>query len=448
MAVNYAQYQQTVNPLEIAMKGANLAQAAQSMEFNKAKMAEYQRVLDKKAKFEQAIKGLGSNPTPKQYSDLILQFPEMTQALKGAYDTQTEARRLSDVNLNMQIFSALDTGNDDVALTLLQEQLDGAENSGDTQRADALKGIMKIYEIDPEAAKKTAGLSLAAAMGPDKFAESYQKINKAQIESRLAGPQLEKAKADAAKAASEAKFSESTAAIDLANKGLDVGHLITDPSIKKQNQKIAAATRAATNAKNEQEERKRLLDIQKLEEDREALILEKGNKTIKGLTAIDTLLNNANEILDLANADAGLLGNRRAIDVATGAMESRFPTVFSQSAADFEAAVESLNAQIFLNQVENMRGLGQLTEEEGKRLVASLDSLSLKQSAERLEKNIKNIQELMLKARDNAEREGHDFAKIYGRQSTPATSITGGRQLTPTTSITVGGKKFTLVPTP
>lgn len=436
MAVNYAAYQQTVNPLEMAMRGANMAQAAQSMEMNKLKIDEYNKALQKKDAFDTAIQGLGDNPTPAEYARLIAQFPEMSAAIKSSYDLQSEAKKASDIDLNTRIFSAFETGNNQVALTMLDREILAAENSGDSSRADAMKSLKMIAEMDPDSARKTAGLSLAAAMGPEQFAEAYQKINKAQIESRLAGPQLEKAKADAAKAASEAKFSESTAAIDLANKGLDVGHLITDPSIKKQNQKIAAATRAATNAKNEQEERKRLLDIQKLEEDREALILEKGNKTIKGLTAIDTLLNNANEILDLANADAGLLGNRRAIDVATGAMESRFPTVFSQSAADFEAAVESLNAQIFLNQVENMRGLGQLTEEEGKRLVASLDSLSLKQSAERLEKNIKNIQELMLKARDNAEREGHDFAKIYGRQ------------LTPTTSITVGGKKFTLVPTP
>jgi hypothetical protein len=73
---------------------------------------------------------------------------------------------------------------------------------------------------------------------------------------------------------------------------------------------------------------------------------------------------------------------------------------------------------------------------EGKRLTQSLRSLSLRQSADRLEENIRTIQELMLKARSNAEKSGIDFNRIYQPQ------------LNATTTVTVGGKSFSLVPTP
>ena len=436
MAVNYAAYQQTVNPLEMAMRGANMAQAAQSMEMNKLKIDEYNKALQKKDAFDTAIQGLGDNPTPAEYARLIAQFPEMSTAIKSSYDLQSDAKKASDIDLNTRIFSAFETGNNQVALSMLDREILAAENSGDSSRADAMKSLKMIAEMDPDSARKTAGLSLAAAMGPDQFAETYQKINKAQIESKLAGPQFDKAQSDAQKAAIDSQFAETNAVIAANAAGIDVSHLIKDPEIQKQNKKIAAATRAAEKAKTEQEQEKRMLDIEKLKTEREVAVQTKRDETLKGVTAIDQLLNNANEILELGQAEAGLFGQRRAIDVATGTLESRFPTVASQAAADFETALESLDAQIFLAQVPLMKGMGQLTEMEGKRLTQSLRSLSLRQSAERLEENIRTIQELMLKARSNAEKSGIDFNRIYQPQ------------LNATTTVTVGGKSFSLVPTP
>ena len=436
MAVNYAAYQQTVNPLEMAMRGANMAQAAQSMEMNKLKIDEYNKALQKKDLFDTAIQGLGDNPTPAEYARLIAQFPEMSTAIKSSYDLLSDAKKDSNIALNTRIFSAFETGNNQVALSMLDREILAAENSGDSSRADAMKSLKMIAEMDPDSARKTAGLSLAAAVGPEQFAETYQKINKAQIESKLAGPQFEKAQSDAQKAAIDSQFAETNAVIAANAAGVNVEHLIKDPELQKQNKKIAAATRAAEKAKTEQEQEKRMLDIEKLKTEREVAVQTKRDETLKGVTAIDQLLNNANEILELGQAEAGLFGQRRAIDVATGTLESRLPTVASQAAADFEAQLESLDAQLFLAQMPLIKGTGQLSNAEGTRLAQSLGSLSLSQSAERLEKNLKTIQELMLKSRASAEKSGIDFNRIYQSQLSPATTVT------------VGGKSFSLVPTP
>ena len=422
MAVNYAAYQQTVNPLEMAMRGANMAQAAQSMEMNKLKIDEYNKALQKKDAFDTAIQGLGDNPTPAEYARLIAQFPEMSTAIKSSYDLLSDAKKDSNIALNTRIFSAFETGNNQVALSMLDREILAAENSGDSSRADAMKSLKMIAEMDPDSARKTAGLSLAAAVGPEQFAETYQKINKAQIESKLAGPQFEKAQSDAQKAAIDSQFAETNAVIAANAAGIDVSHLIEDPEIQKQNKKIAAATRAAEKAKTEQEREKRQLDIDKQKAEREVAVQTKRDDTIKGVTAIDTLLNNVNDILELGQAEAGIFGQRRAIDVATGTLESRLPTVASQAAADFEAQLESLDAQLFLAQMPLIKGTGQLSNAEGTRLAQSLGSLSLRQSAERLEKNLKTIQELMLKSRASAEKSGIDFNRIYQSQLSPATT--------------------------
>lgn len=436
MAVNYSAFQQTVNPLDIAMRGANMAQAAQAMQMNKLKIDEYNKALQKKDAFDTAIQGLSNNPTPAEYAKLIAQFPDMSSAITSSYDLLSDAKKDSNIDLNMRIFAAFETGNNDVGLSILDREITAAENSGDSARADAMKSLRMIAEMDPDSARKTAGLSLAAAMGKEQFAEAYQKINKAQIESKLAVPQFDKAQSDAQKAAIDSQFAETNAVIAANAAGINVSHLIKDPELQRQNKKIALAIRAAEKAKTEQEQERRLLEIEKLKTDREVEVQKKRDDTIKGVTAIDTLLNNVNDILELGQAEAGIFGQRRAIDVATGALESRLPTLTSQAAADFEAQLESLDAQVFLAQIPFIKGMGQLSNAEGTRLAQSLGSLSLRQSAERLEKNLKTIQELMLKSRANAEKSGIDFNKIYQPQLNPATTVT------------VGGKSFSLVPTP
>jgi DNA polymerase/3'-5' exonuclease PolX len=63
------------------------------------------------------------------------------------------------------------------------------------------------------------------------------------------------------------------------------------------------------------------------------------------------------------------------------------------STADTEKAIETLQSQVFLQQIKNMKGMGALSEKEGDRLAASVANLSLTQSPERLERNIRYIEE-------------------------------------------------------
>ena len=106
---------------------------------------------------------------------------------------------------------------------------------------------------------------------------------------------------------------------------------------------------------------------------------------------IDTLLNTADRIIGTP---------RGVVESATGPISSRMPTL-SQDTADFESLIENLDAQAFLSQIPQMKGTGALSENEGKKLAAALQSLSLKQSPGQLVGNVKEMQRLMLKARKN-----------------------------------------------
>lgn len=79
----------------------------------------------------------------------------------------------------------------------------------------------------------------------------------------------------------------------------------------------------------------------------------------------------------------------------------------SQDTADFEELINNLDSQAFISQIPNMRGMGGLSENEGKKLASSLQSLTLRVSKERFLENLAEIERLMLKARTNvANRNG------------------------------------------
>jgi hypothetical protein len=81
-------------------------------------------------------------------------------------------------------------------------------------------------------------------------------------------------------------------------------------------------------------------------------------------------------------------------------VRSRLPTL-SQDVSDYEGLLETLGAQAFLAQIPQIKGTGSLSENEGNKLQASLQNLSLKQSPERLQENINEATRLLTKARAN-----------------------------------------------
>ena len=137
------------------------------------------------------------------------------------------------------------------------------------------------------------------------------------------------------------------------------------------------------------------------------------------LSSIDNFLNTA------IRATNTPLSVRKS---ATGPIASQVFTI-SQEVADFEGLIETLGAQAFLAQIPQIKGTGSLSENEGNKLQASLQNLSLKQSPERLQENINEAVRLLTKARENiATRSG----KAVAPPDVPAGEL----------NVTVGGTTY------
>lgn len=181
---------------------------------------------------------------------------------------------------------------------------------------------------------------------------------------------------------------------------------VTDPEFKRQIETQKLDLQKQTLDVRREEQKQRALDRDIAREDnqikREALqqkLEESKRKSEQGKRDVQFEAQNAIGAVEdtLGTVDRLLTGE--GLEKAAG-VSSAFPTVPGSAAADFEAQLETLQSQAFLAQVEKMKGLGALSENEGKKLGAALGSLSLSMSDKALRSELDRIKGTLNKARD------------------------------------------------
>ena len=85
-------------------------------------------------------------------------------------------------------------------------------------------------------------------------------------------------------------------------------------------------------------------------------------------------------------------------------------TLSPQQSYDYASAVDTLKSQAFLNQVGQMRGTGALSNAEGEKIQTALANLSINQSKEAFDRNLKVIFDTM----DTAKKRSISLGKPYG----------------------------------
>lgn len=372
-----------------------------------------QAELARQQAFQADVGAIAANPTPSALASLMVKYPDVAEKLKTSYNALNEEQRNAKVGQASQVYAALRAGKPDIAQNLLSTQIDALRNSGMEQDAKNLQTLSDLIKVSPETATTSTGLFLASAMGADKFTENFSKLENERRAQAKEGAELSEAQAKAQKAATEAKFAESNAIMDITKKGWDITKLQEDIAIAKENARIAAAQVALSREGNALKRQELGLKVDEMKQKREETVRTKVADLESARSSIDNLLNTADRVLATPY---------KIINGATGPINTRIPTT-SQDTADFEELVATLGSQAFLAQVPTMKGLGALSDAEGKKLQSALQSLSLRQSPDRLIANIREAQRIMLKARKS-------LADRYGLPDnvpdTPAAASQGG----------------------
>lgn len=127
----------------------------------------------------------------------------------------------------------------------------------------------------------------------------------------------------------------------------------------------------------------------------------------------------AQQTYDTFNTALGTIAELKAapgLGKAVG-LSSMFPTVPGSDAANFEATLDTFKAQTFLPMVQSMKGMGALSDAEGKKLTDAVGALSTKMSETEFNRSLNRIEGQLRSKLASAQ-------KIYGvpmQAAAPAT---------------------------
>lgn len=356
----------------LAIREVRDTQAAQ--EAAKAKQAQYaadlQQYLD--------------NPTAGGAAAMTAKYPDQAKAIKQSWELNSQEQKDSLFNDGTRAYSAIQSGRPEIAEQIISDRITALENSG--QDASAFKSIRDSLKSNPQSALASIGMTLANAE-PDKWGKIAGEMRAAE----QAPFELSEKQSKAAKSAVDAKFAESKAVQDLQKGGWEIQKLANDIEISRLNSQIAAMNANINRETNDLKRQEQQFKLQEKQDKRDAALNTKVAEVESGRATIDNFLNTADKILKTP-------GN--VVESATGTVSTVLPTFF-ESTADFEETLKTLGSQAFLSQVPAMKGLGALTEAEGRKLESSLANLSTRQSPQKLLENVQEAQRLMLKARSN-----------------------------------------------
>lgn len=364
--------------LQAAQAGVNLSNLAEQQ-------AEKQRLIQQQQQMRSDLATLAQNPNPtaNDFASMTIKYPELADHFKNTWNMLDVDRQKTAINQASQVYSALMTGNNDVAQSLLEKQAEAAKNAGRADDAQHAETLAKLVQMNPATAKTSAGLMLASALGPDKFAENFSKIS--AIPSAI-----KKGEAEATSATLEAHNKPTE--IDLSN--LTKAQALENGKIERRLKVLDAQIKIADSETKRQD----------LQLKRDQLVQKQQQLTQGNTEAAQGQMDTINSTL--STVDKAL--NHPGLESGTG-FGGDVNAFFSGSdAANFRTVVNTLKSQLFLAQAKQTKGmgLGALSDAEGARFEKSVSSLETNQSPESFRESLGVIKDSLLKAQRNLTASG------------------------------------------
>lgn len=412
---------------------------------------------------------------------VVAQFPEYTKGAKDYYDALEQKEQQSMLFDMSTSISALGSERPDLAVQKMRDKAAAYNDMGLPDKAEEYSQMAEWMATDPQSARKSLLMNYSLLAGKDAGAayDSYSGANiaedaapvdraKTQAETDelttltpLTGKKIEAETVDSLAGAKQkiatannydAKTTETLtllpheqARVDSATSlnTANAGYVAT----KAEDIPIARADAQAQQAVTNQLSQLRLqLQSEANQVNRDRLGVQIKNLEFKqaqyaaGLTTKQIATNQKNQerLAQYESQKEGLAQSRATITRllnnkgamyglfgggAVGPIAGKVPSVRAATKA-FEKDIETLKSQVFLTQVEKMRGLGALTDFEGKKLETAIASLDLDMGEKEMMRNLAIIHDSTKLAE---ERLGTKYKDLLGEVSTNQTGSTVGR---------------------
>lgn len=369
------------------------AQRQQTLLENRALQAKAQLQADQQA----AVKAFYSKPsaerTADDYERLSATLPkDQAENIRASFDAKTKEQQRQELLFGGQVFAALRSGDRETANSMLLQKADAARNGGDEAQAKAYENAAEMAAIAPDRAELFVGTTLAALPGGKDFIANVAAQSELRTSEGMSPGKIAKAIADG-------KTAEIVAATEQKMRDAEI-------SLKGAQGTAAKASAGASYASA----KKTLREIKHIDAMEPGQVAQLAAETGKlnaeaaakrGEIGTQRAIENGQRVIDTVALLRGPNGDFSVLKNIAGTIKGRSPT-FSNESANAERAIETLKDQTFLTQINQMKGMGALSDKEGDRLASSIANLSLTQSPERLQRNLEYIESTMTKGMENA----------------------------------------------
>jgi hypothetical protein len=236
-------------PFTEALKGYQLGMTTETARQElQQKQLDAQQALEQKKNIQTAFQKVRSpGATAADYANLSMMLPkDQGEAVRKSFEMLDVDKQKTALSQTGSVFSALQAGKPDIAIQLLEQQIEAKRNSGDETGAKFLETWRNVTKEDPKATQDFFGFTMSQIPGGDKIIESAIKLGGERRAQELQPSAVGKAKSEAEKSAVEAQFAEKLAQAGLNKSNWDIKNLQSQIGDRSQRLALDKQTTAAT----------------------------------------------------------------------------------------------------------------------------------------------------------------------------------------------------------
>ena len=206
--INYGvQIQDPTQSFLIAFQtGASIQESRLKQEQQQQQLANQKLIQEGFAKLRQP------NATAADYANLSMLLPEtQAKSVREGFSLLSGERQQAALQQSGQVLSAFKAGKPDIAINLMDQQIEAKRNSGDESGAKFLETWRDIAKVTPQATEDYFGYITSQMPGGDKVIDSAIKLSAERRSQAKAPAELTQAIAAADKAVAEATTAQATA---------------------------------------------------------------------------------------------------------------------------------------------------------------------------------------------------------------------------------------------
>jgi hypothetical protein len=214
--------------------GASIQESRLKQEQQQQQLANQKLIQEGFAKLRQP------GATAADYANLAMVLPEtQAKSVRESFNMLSGERQNAALQQSGQVFSAFRSGQPEIAISLLDRQIEGKRNSGDEEGAKFLETWRNVAKENPKATEDYFGFTISQMPGGDKVIESAVKLGGELRAQAKAPAELTQAIAAADKAVAEATTAQATATNAAEKAAADAAKATADANAAKVKAKYA-----------------------------------------------------------------------------------------------------------------------------------------------------------------------------------------------------------------